>query len=61
MHCYERLSPVETWVANIIGNGGMPIIEVIDKQGMWDISEAVWIDRLRMQGCKLLNVSSLVN
>lgn len=60
MRNYQRLSPVEAWIANIIGSGRKPIIEVIDREGIWDISEAVWIDRLRSQGNALLNVLSVV-
>jgi hypothetical protein len=37
-----------------------PIIEVIDDNGIWDVSEAVWIDRLRKQGEPLFNIMSVV-
>lgn len=53
-------SPVERWIASLLANGAAPIIEVIDRQGIWDISEAVWIDRLRSAGADLLNVLSVV-
>lgn len=42
------------------GLSAPPIIEVLDEHGIWDISEAVWIDRLRRDGAPLLNVASVI-
>jgi hypothetical protein len=53
----RRLSPVKSWLD---GLPSRPLIEVIDEAGTWDISEAVWIDRLRHRGEPLLNVASVV-
>lgn len=33
---------------------------MLDDQGTWDITEAVWIDRLTRDGADLLNVASRV-
>jgi hypothetical protein len=53
----RRLSRVQQWLSSL---DSPPIIEVIDPKGIWDISEVVWIDRLRNAGHPLLNVQSLV-
>lgn len=37
-----------------------PIIEVIDENGVWDISEAVWIERYLVAGHPLFNIQSVV-
>jgi hypothetical protein len=52
-----RLSPVKAWIADL---SAPPIVEVLDANGIWDVSEAVWIDRLRTRGEPLLNVQSVV-
>ncbi len=56
----QRLSPVQQWIYDNDAMGIPVEIEVIDKQGIWDISEAVWIDRLRRDGHPLLNVAGIV-
>lgn len=56
----QRLSPAQQWLYEIEAIGIVPHIEVIDKRGIWDISEAVWIDRLRARGEPLLNVNSVI-
>jgi hypothetical protein len=37
-----------------------PIIEVIDENGVWDTSEAVWIERYLVAGHPLFNLQSVV-
>jgi hypothetical protein len=56
-----RLSPVGAWLLALHAKDLQPKIVVIDNDAKWDISEAVWIDRLRREGAKLLNVASLVD
>ena len=56
----ESLSPVLGRIKLLRDMGLKPEIAVIDHEGIWDISEAVWIDRLRSQGARLLNVMSIV-
>jgi hypothetical protein len=51
------LSKAQKWIASL---PAPPVIELIDAKGIWDISEAVWIDRLRTRGEPLLNVLSVV-
>jgi hypothetical protein len=53
-----NLTPVQAWLARLLP--ALPIIEVIDANGIWDISEAVWIDRLTTAGNQLYNVASRV-
>jgi hypothetical protein len=54
------LSPVQ-WRLQFLREQGIKAqIDIIDNHAKWDISEAVWIDRLRAQGMKLLNVASVV-
>ena len=56
----ERKSPCQKWLARLETEGRQPVIEIIDENGIWDISEAVWIDRYRTKGAQLLNVLSVV-
>jgi hypothetical protein len=56
----RRMSPYQIWLADQLEKNRPPTIEMIDEKGIWDISEAVWIDRLRHQGHQLLNVASVV-
>jgi hypothetical protein len=60
MNRHERLSPVQRWLANLLGTGRRPVIEVLVQKGVRDVTEAVWIDRLRREGVNLLNVDSVV-
>lgn len=53
----RHLSPVMRWIE---GLGHEPVIEVLDRNGIWDISEAVWIDRCRRRGEPLKNVLSVI-
>ena len=60
MRAGRRLSMAQQWLRNVMAMGRTPIIEVIDPDGVWDTSEAVWIDRLIAAGHPLTNVLSLV-
>lgn len=53
----RKLTPVKRWIDGLTSP---PVIDVIEPQGIWDISEAVWIDRLLQRGEPLLNMASLV-
>jgi hypothetical protein len=53
----QRLSPVQARMANM---AEPPRIQMVDESGIWDVSEAVWIDRFTTQGHKLLNVLARV-
>lgn len=56
MHGWH-MSPVMRWLESL---GCEPQIEVLDRNGIWDISEAVWIDRCRRDGEPLKNVASVI-
>ncbi len=56
-----RLSPVMEWLKELKSKGLKPYIVILDNEAKWDISEAVWIDRLTRDGQKLLNVASRVS
>lgn len=56
----KRTSPAMRWIAALLDQGITPTIEIIDRNGIWDVSEAVWIDRLRRGDADLLNVMSVV-
>jgi hypothetical protein len=56
----KRLTPAQAWIRDVLAVGLHPIIEVIDREGVWDVSEAVWIDRLAQAGHPLKNVLSRV-
>lgn len=56
----QNLSPVQRWLRNMRNEGRKAIIQIIDANAKWDISEAVWIERLNKDGARLLNVSSIV-
>ena len=53
-------SPVEYWVRELLSNDRAPIIEMLDPNGIWFVSETVWIDRLLAEGHKLLNVQQVM-
>ena len=55
-----KLSPVAQWLSELNLRSLAPVIRIIDKNAKWDISEAVWIDRLTREGAQLLNVASRV-
>lgn len=54
------LSPVQRHIQAMRHAGNTPIIQIIDHEGQWDVSEAVWIDRLIRDGANLLNILSRV-
>jgi hypothetical protein len=56
----KRLRPILRWFNGVLEKGKTPFIEAIDVNGIWDVSEIVWIDRLRSQGHPILNVQSVV-
>lgn len=56
----QRLSPAQQWLYDLESMGIEPHIEIIDMEGIWDISEAVWIDRFLARGEPLLNIASIV-
>lgn len=60
VHRGERMSAVEGWVHSLIEAGKEPHIEVLDRNGVWDLSEAAWIERSIAGGARLLNVASVV-
>jgi hypothetical protein len=43
--------PLSKWL-----NESRRNIVMIDANGTWDVSEILWIDRLRRDGCKLFNI-----
>jgi hypothetical protein len=51
----RSLRPVHAWLLELANAGFKPTIEILDDNGLWDIAEAVWIDRLTNEGCQLLN------
>lgn len=53
-------SPVQKWIRGMLKDGKPIVIEVLDENGIWDVSEAVWIDRLLAKGEPLLNVNGVV-
>jgi hypothetical protein len=54
------LSPVQRWLREQRAAGLNVEIVLVDDKGIWDASEAVWIDRLTRDGIKLLNVARRV-
>lgn len=52
----QTLSPCLRWVKSILDRGAEPNIKMLDPKGVWDASEAAWIERLTAQGENLLNV-----
>ena len=50
-------TPAKRWIASL---GHAPILEVIDANATWDVTEAVWINRLRERGHPILNVLAIV-
>lgn len=56
-----RLSPVQQWLLDLKKVGKRPILIIIDHNAIWDITEAVHIDRLRREGYELLNRCSVVS
>ena len=57
----RRLSPVQKRLKELTAANLKPAAELLELYGRWDITEAVWIDRLRQRGETLLNVLSLVD
>lgn len=48
----ETGSPVERWLV-----GRTPEIVMLEKKAVWDVDEVLWIERLRLAGENLLNVT----
>lgn len=57
----RSLSPVQKWIVNLIDSGSLPVIRMLDDRGIWDVTEAVWIDRYTRRGIDLLNVLARVS
>ena len=57
----ERLSPAQQWICSILVEQELPRMVILAADAEWDIAEAVWIDRLRRAGARLLNVLSVVS
>lgn len=57
----QTLSPAQKWIYMMMSIDAKITIDLIDGNGIWDISEAVWIDRLRAQGHPLRNVMSVID
>ena len=53
----KRSAPVSRWIKSL---EYAPIIEIVDSKAVWDITEAVVIDRLIKNNHKLLNVCSVI-
>lgn len=45
-------SPIQRWLVD-----NKPEIVMLDEAGVWDVDEVLWIERLRLAGELLLNVS----
>jgi hypothetical protein len=56
----KRLSPFHRWLDSASEKGLEVHISCVDRNGVWDVSEAVWIDRMIAAGHPLLNVRSVV-
>lgn len=56
----ESLSPAQKWLRDLRTIGATPAMEVLSYNGLWDATEAVWIDRMRARGEPLLNVAGFV-
>jgi hypothetical protein len=56
----NTLSPCQQWLLEMRQAMRIVTIEVIDPEGVWDTSEAVWIDRYLFKGADLTNVLSRV-
>lgn len=52
-----RLSPVEKWIDEAAFFGMEINIKPIDENATWDVSEIIYIDRHRIAGANLLNVT----
>jgi hypothetical protein len=51
------ITRLQKWLLSL---ANPPLIEVLDENGVWDITEAVWIDRLRRANHPLFNRASVV-
>jgi hypothetical protein len=56
----QSLSPAQMAIHEMLGDGLEPIIQIIDRKGIWDVTEAVWIDRFKREGVPILNVDGTV-
>jgi hypothetical protein len=63
MQCFitgKKLSPVQIWIKSLTDAGFEPDLVLLEEKGVWDITEAVLIDRFTREGTVLLNVASRV-
>lgn len=58
--CKKKLNPCQVWISSLLEAGMAPEIHIIDNTGIWDVTEAVWIDRLLREGHPLKNVAGIV-
>ena len=49
-------TPFHRWFLDYIKTGRKWKIKIVDANATWDVSEVIWIERLRQSGCPLLNV-----
>jgi len=47
---------VLAWIRELLDAGVAPVLAVLDGDGAWDVSEIIWIERLRVGEADLLNV-----
>ena len=59
-HADRKDSPIQAWIRSMLKEGKPVLIQALDENGVWDVSEAVWIDRLLAKGEPLLNVNGVV-
>jgi len=51
------LSPIEKWIDEQTFYGLDVTILVLDANATWDVSEILYIDKYRREGCELLNLT----
>ena len=56
----RKLYPVMVWLKALRDKGLKLQLDLIDDRAIWDVTEAVWIDRMTRGGIQLLNVGSRV-
>ena len=56
----KRLSPPQEWIKRPLEKGTKPVMTILEEKGVWDVTEAVWIDRLAHEGVHLLNIAARV-
>lgn len=45
-----KFNPCQVWIITLLEAGVTPEIHLIDDRGVWDVIEAVWIERYRVAG-----------